>query len=81
MKGISRSGPITGGRPSPTTEESRSPARLPGEFGLRGIPPALPVAPMPGFHRPRLAAGMAYYSCSQPVGEQVVKRAKTTAGD
>jgi hypothetical protein len=68
--------PDNGGHPSPTTGETRSPTRLPGEFGLRGNPPALPGAPMPGFHRPRLAAGMAYYSCSQPVREQVVKRAK-----
>jgi hypothetical protein len=34
--------PDNGGHPSPTTGESRSPARLPGEFGLRGVPPGAP---------------------------------------
>jgi len=34
--------PDNGGHPSPTTEESRSPARLPGEFGLWGHIPGAP---------------------------------------
>jgi len=72
MKGVSRSGRITG---ATRRRLLRNPVRRRGSqassaFG--GISPALPGAPMPGFHHPRLAAGMAYYSCSQPVREQIV---------
>lgn len=43
-----------------------SPARLPGEFGLVWRSPWAPVAGLPPGPS-RLAAGMAYYSCSQPL--------------
>ena len=75
-KGVSRSGPITGatrrrllGNPVRQRGSQASSA-----FG--GSPRRSPWHRVPGFHRPRLAAGMAYYSCSQPVRKQVVKRAK-----
>ena len=75
-EGVSRSGPITG---ATRRRLLGNPVRRRGSqasSAFEEVSPALPVAPMPGFHRPRLAAGMAYCSCSQPVEDRKVKGAE-----